>query len=134
MTTKSTAFDKFLLCAIDETLNSLGKSVKQSIYFHIENKFSVARNEIPGNLQEFQEGLERIFGTGARFIEILIIKTLHTKMGLPLVMEKSEQLEFIEYMGAAKQSYLGNATNQTFESQPCAPSLFPVFTVSVSKP
>jgi hypothetical protein len=132
--TKSTAFDKFLLHVIDETLNSLGKSVRQSIYFHIENKFSINRNEIPGNLQEFQGGLEKIFGTGARFIEILIMKNLHSKIGLPFVMEKSEQLEFIEYVDAAKQSYLRNFTKQTVESQPCALSLFPVFTVSASKP
>jgi len=133
LATKSTNFDNLLIYAIDEALNSLGESVKQSIYFHIENKFNVARNEIPENLAEFQVGLEKIFGTGARFIEILIMKNLHSKVGLPLTME-SEQLEFIEYLGAAKQRYLGNATNQTFESQPCAPSLFPIFTVSVSKP
>jgi hypothetical protein len=134
LTTKSATFDKLLLCAIDEALNSLGKSVRQSIYFHMENKFSINRNEIPGNLQEFQEGLERIFGMGTQFIEVLIIKNLHSKIGRPLVMEKSEQFEFIAYLDAAKQSYLGNATNQTFESQPCAPSLFPIFTVSASKP
>jgi hypothetical protein len=134
LTTKSTIFNKLLLRAVDETLNSLGKSVRQSVYFYIENKFSINRNEIPRNLQEFQGGLERIFGTGARFIEILIMKNLHSEIGLPLVMEKSEQLELIEYVNEAKQSYLGNVTEQTFESQPCALSPFSVFTVSVSKP
>ena len=91
--------------AIDEALNSLGESVRQSIYFHIENKFSVARNKIPENLMEFQGGLEKIFGTGARFIEILIMKNLHSKIGLPLIME-SEQLEFVEYVDAAKEGFL----------------------------
>ena len=61
--------------AIDEALSSLGESVKQSIYFHIENKF-VARNEIPENIEDFQGGLEKIFGAGAQFIEILIMKNL----------------------------------------------------------
>lgn len=98
LTTKSTTFDKLLICAIDETLNTLGKSAKQSIYFYLENKFSVARNEIPRNLQEFQGGLKEIFGTGAHFIESLIMENLHTKMGLPLVMAESEPLEFIEYV------------------------------------
>jgi hypothetical protein len=106
LTTKSRAFDELLLIAIDEALTSLGESVKQSIYFHIENKFSVARNEIPENLQEFQGGLEKIFGTGAQFIEILIMKSLHAKIGLPLIIEKGDQLEFIEYVDAAKQSFL----------------------------
>jgi hypothetical protein len=104
--TKSKEFDELLLAAIDEALTSLGESVKQSIYFHIENKFNVTRNEIPKNLQEFQGGLEKIFGTGARFIEILIMKKLYAKIGLPLIMKKSDQLEFIEYVDAVKQSFL----------------------------
>jgi hypothetical protein len=106
LATKSGEFDKILLSAIDEALNSLGESVKQSIYFHIEKKFSVARNEIPENLVEFQGGLEKIFGAGARFIEILIMKNLHSKIGRTLVMEKSEQLAFIEYVDAAKEGFL----------------------------
>ena len=93
------------MSAIDEALNSLGASIKQSIYFQIENKFKVARNEIPENLEEFQGGLEKIFGAGARFIEILIMKNLHSKIGLPLKME-SEQLEFVEYIDAAKEGFL----------------------------
>jgi hypothetical protein len=105
LATKSREFDKLLLSAIDEALTSLGESVKQSIYFHIENKFSVARNEIPENLVEFQGGLEKIFGTGARFIEILIMKNLHSKIGRSLMME-SEQLEFVEYVDAAKEGFL----------------------------
>jgi hypothetical protein len=102
---KRSEFDKLLVSAIDDALNSLGESVKQSIYFHIENRFNVPRNEIPENLGEFQGGLEKIFGAGARFIEILIMKNLHTKIGLPLKME-SEQLEFVEYVGVAKRGFL----------------------------
>ena len=102
---KTRDFDKLLLNAIDEALNSLGESVKQSIYFHIENKFCVARNDIPESLQDFQGGLEKIFGTGAQFIEILIMKNLHSRIGLPLKIE-NEQLEFVKYVDAAKESYL----------------------------
>ena len=94
-----------MLTAIDDALNSLGKSVKQSIYFHIENKFCITRNDIPESLQEFQGGLEKIFGAGAKFIEILIMKNLHSRIGLPLRME-SKQLEFLKYVDAAKESYL----------------------------
>jgi hypothetical protein len=105
---KRSEFDKLLVNVIDEALSSLGESVKQSIYFHIENKFHVARNDIPENLEEFQGGLEKIFGTGARFIEILIMKNLHKKIGLPLKM-KSEQFEFVEYIGVAKKGFLEKA-------------------------
>jgi hypothetical protein len=106
LTTKTVDFDKLLLTAIDEALSSLGESVKQSIYFHIENTFSVSRDDIPENLDQFQGGLEKIFGTGARFIEILIMKNLHAKIGVPLTMEKRKQLEFIAYVDAARQGFI----------------------------
>jgi len=105
---KRSEFDKLLVSAVDDALNSLGESVTQSTYFHIENKFNVARKDIPENLQEFQDGLEKIFGAGARFIEILIMKNLHKQMGLPLKME-GEQLEFVEYVGVAKRGFLEKA-------------------------
>jgi hypothetical protein len=49
-------------------------------------------------------------------------------------MEKSGQMKFTEYVNAAKQSYVGDVTEQTLESQADPPSLLPVFTVSVAKP
>jgi hypothetical protein len=107
LTLKGRTFDELLLTAIDEALTSLGESVRHSIYFHIEKKFCVPRNDIPENLQQFQEGLEKIFGSGARFIEILIMKNLHDKIGsLPLKIEEGGELEFIDYVTAAEKSFL----------------------------
>ena len=128
-----TTFDKLLLQVIDETLNSLGKSAGQSIYFHIEKNLNVARSEIPQNLKEFQEGLEKIFGAGARFIEVLIMQNLHIRIGGQLAMKNRRQLEFIEYVDAAKRSYTEDGVHKISESQPCIISPFPVFTVSASK-
>jgi hypothetical protein len=133
LTTNSVSFDKILLRAIDEVLDSMGESVRQSTYFHIENKFSITRNEIPENLQQFQGGINEIFGAGAQFIENLIMKNLHAKIGCPRVAVKNKKLGFTEYVDASKQGYLGNIQDQTFESQPAALSLFPVFTVSAAK-
>ena len=98
-------FGKLLVSAIDDALNSMGESVKQSIYFHIEHKFKVPRDKIPENLIEFQGGLEKIFGTAAQFIEILIMKNLRSKIGLPLKME-SKRLEFAEYISETKKGFL----------------------------
>jgi hypothetical protein len=99
--------------AIDEALSSLGESVKQSIYFHIEKKF-VARNEIPENIKEFQGGLEKIFGAGANFIEILIMKNLHAKIGITITIESADkQLEFADYVNEAKKSFLGKQSKST---------------------
>ena len=99
-------FDDLLLNSIDEALTSLGESVRQSIYFHIENKFYVPRKDIPGKLGQFQDGLEKIFGTGARFIEILIMKNLHSRIGTSLEMDQGREFEFVTYVAAAEKSYL----------------------------
>ena len=131
--TESVSFDKILLRAIDEALNSLGETVRKTIYLHIENKFNVARNEIPEKLEQFQVGLKEIFGAGAYVIEISIMKNLHMKAGCPRVNVKNQKLEFTEYVDASKQGYLGNIQDQTFESQPAALSIFPVFTASAAK-
>jgi len=60
-------FDELLLEAIDEALSSLGESAKQSIYFHLQDKFKISREEIPKHIKEFAEGLEKIFGFGCPF-------------------------------------------------------------------
>ena len=107
MAAKSKDFDNLLLESIDDALLSLGESVRQSIYFHVERNFKVTRADIPQNLEHFQLALEKIFGLGSRYIEILIMKSLYTKIGRPLRMDKNEQLEFIKYVDAAKQSFIG---------------------------
>lgn len=99
-------FDKLLLEVVDDALSSLGESAKLSIYFHLENRFKVAKNEIPNRLQDFNDGLEKIFGIGSHFIEILIMKNLFEKVGEPLEWNENKELSFVEYVTAAKQSYL----------------------------
>lgn len=99
------AFEKLLLEAIDEALASLGDSAKQAIYFHLENKFKLERNEIPQRVEDFADGLEKIFGVGARFIEILIMKQLHERIGRPVEWDESKKFVFVEYVAAVKRSF-----------------------------
>ena len=100
------SFDALLLEAVDKALFSLGESAKLSIYFHLENKFKVAKDEIPNHLTDFAYGLEKIFGLGAHFIEILIMKNLFEKTGQSLEWNESRELSFVEYVATAKQSYI----------------------------
>jgi len=102
---KRKRFDKLLLEAIDDALASLGESARQAIYFHLENKFKIAKSDIPYRLKDFADGLEKIFGLGARFIEILVMKNLYGKTGQPLEWNESKELLFVEYVAAAKQSF-----------------------------
>jgi hypothetical protein len=106
---RGTKFDKLLQSAVDDALATLGESVKQAIYFHIEKQFNVPKNNVSEALEDFQLGLEKIFGAGARFIEILIMKNLHSKVGLPLEIG-GDELEFVKYVNAAEESYLKTPT------------------------
>lgn len=102
---KRAAFEKILLEAIDDALASLGESVRQAIYFHLEKKFKIAKSDIPTRIKDFADGLEKIFGLGARFIEILIMKNLYGKIGQPLEWNEKKEFSFAEYIAVAKQSF-----------------------------
>ena len=98
-------FDELLLEAVDEALSSLGESAKQSIYFHLQDKFKISREEIPRHVKEFAEGLEKIFGFGARFLEIMIMKRLYAHIGQPLNWDEREEFVFVNYVEAARRSF-----------------------------
>ena len=57
-------FDEALLSAVDFAFGSLGKSCKQTLYFHLKATFHLERAEIPDRVEEF----DRAFN---RFLEIL---------------------------------------------------------------
>jgi len=99
-------FERLMLESVDNALASLGDSAKEAIYFHLEDKFSIEKNEIPQRVEDFAEGLEKIFGIGAQFLEILIMKNLYERVGQPLEWNKSKELIFAEYVAAARRSFL----------------------------
>lgn len=101
----SKTFEELLLEAVDDALASLGDSAKQAIYYHLEKKFKITKDEIPKRLKEFAEGLEKIFGVGARFIEILIMKKLYSHIGTPLEWDESKELVFVDYVEAARRCF-----------------------------
>lgn len=98
-------FDQILLEAVDEALSSLGESAKQSIYFHLQDKFKISKEDIPRHIKEFAEGLEKIFGLGARFLEIMIMKQLYAHIGQPLEWDEDEEFVFVNYVEAARRSF-----------------------------
>jgi hypothetical protein len=70
-------FEKLLLEAVDEGLSSLGETSKIAIYFHLKKSFNIKKKEIPYKIEAFAKGIEKIFGLGANFLEILIMKQLY---------------------------------------------------------
>jgi hypothetical protein len=98
-------FGKLLLESVDEALTSLGESSKQAIYFHLEKSFSIRKDEIPSEVEDFAEAIEKTFGLGARFLEILIIKCLSEKTGTVVAFDDSKDFTFTKYIALAKQGY-----------------------------
>jgi hypothetical protein len=108
-----------LLAAIDEALSSLGESVKTSIYFHLAESFNIKREEIPRRINEFSNGLERIFGMGAKQLEILFMKNLHAKIGVtcewPTFKWIIPDVTFQEYVDLMKQNYVDTGKKEEIE-------------------
>jgi len=77
-------FNLALLEAVDEGFLALGESVRQAIYWHLENRFSIKRSEIPNKLKEFMEALRNMFGAGAEILLKVIIKRFYMKLNLTL--------------------------------------------------
>ena len=97
------SFEKLLLEAIDEGLSSLGETCKQAIYFHLEKKFKLTKQDIPSRIEDFTEAMENIFGVGAKVLEIRIMKNLFSKMGyLFPYFRTPEGLEFTKYIESAR--------------------------------
>jgi hypothetical protein len=98
-------FENLLLEAVDEGLSSLGDSPKQAIYFYLEKTFKIKKPDIPNKIEEFANALEKIFGHGAKLLEIQIMKRLYEKFGHAFeYFSEKDDLRFVEYMEAARLS------------------------------
>jgi len=94
------SFREILLEAVEESLSYLGDSPKQAILFHLECSFKIKKERIPENITEFAKALEKIFGPGASYLEKLIVKRLHEKIGLE--SKEAERWNFLEYVNDVK--------------------------------
>jgi len=59
---------------------SLGKREKSNLFL-FEEKFGIDCQNVCGNLQKFSQGLNNLFGEGAKVIEGLILQALFRKTG-----------------------------------------------------
>jgi len=84
MTDLEEKFNKILLEVIDTSLGTLGESVREALYFHLETKFSISKETLCKDPSTLSNGLERIFGWGAKFIEKVIVERLCRTTGYEL--------------------------------------------------
>ena len=90
--------DLKILSAVDDSLASFGESVKQVVYFQLQNKYQMEKQEIPSRIDEFALAIEEIFGIGARLIEMKIMEILCSMAEGFLYVPKDENLTFKEYV------------------------------------
>jgi hypothetical protein len=99
-------FERLLLQAVDQALISLGESSKQAIYFYLDKNFSIRKQDIPYKIEPFKAALEEVFGEGASFLEVLIMKRLYETVGGDFEWNESQEFTFTEYVTAAKRALL----------------------------
>jgi hypothetical protein len=100
---KAMSFEDLLLEAVDDGLASLAGPVKQAIYYHLEKTFNINIKDIPYKIEEFTTAIEKIFGIGAKILQIQIMKCLYKKVGYTFKSyQEPANLEFIEYVTAVK--------------------------------
>jgi hypothetical protein len=91
-------FEKLLIEAVDNVFSSLGNSCRQALYFHLKDCYNISKHEIPYRIEDFADALEKIFGLGAKLIEIEIMRALFTKVQDFSYSPKQEDLSFTNYV------------------------------------
>jgi len=73
--------DEIILGAIDKGLSALGDNPKQALWYCLERDFKFNRNEVPENLEAFEETLKNFFGLGYSFLDLLFRQYLQDATG-----------------------------------------------------
>jgi len=80
----------YLMEAIDETLQLLGKQACIMVYEYLEKNSGLKKEQIPARPGAFLMGLSNLFGTGSKHLEQSIVKRLYQKLGISV--ESTEKL------------------------------------------
>jgi hypothetical protein len=104
-------FNRLLLEVVDETLSCMGATVRESIYFHLANKFNIKKDEIPHKVEECASAIRAIFGLAAFPLETLIMKQLYKKMRCVVECSPPENFEMSAYVEMLRSSFLLDAGN-----------------------
>ncbi|MCS7096143.1 MAG: DUF3227 domain-containing protein [Candidatus Bathyarchaeota archaeon] len=95
---------RLLLESIDESMSTLGETVKATIMFLLKRKFNMDVQEAIEKPEEFVYALRNAIGSkGSQILENLILAKFHSKLGLKY--EKNENKEFAEYIRDACRKF-----------------------------
>jgi hypothetical protein len=96
-------FNRLFIDVIDETFSSLGESAKTAIYYHLEQKFRIKKDEMPVHVDNFAQALDRLFGIGSKPLELMFMQRLNEKVKHECVPIKSGDFTFEKYVDMVKQ-------------------------------
>ena len=94
-------FGSAVLGAVDDGLLAYGEPVRYALYYSVEAKHHVRREQIPDRIEEFHKAIGEVCGYGGRVTERLIAKSLYSRLGLDFVEHKEWSL--VEYVRHAKK-------------------------------
>ena len=94
-------FGSAVLGAVDDGLLVCGEAVRIVLYYFVEAKYHVRREQIPDRIEEFHKAIGELSGYGGRVTERLIAKSLCSRLGLDFVEHKEWSL--VEYVRHAKK-------------------------------
>jgi len=94
-------FKSIFLQAIDKGLLVLGGSVGDSIFYYLESKYHLRREQVPEQIEDFHMALEGLFGGGATVIEKLIARNLCD--GLGVCFEEHDNWTLLDYVSHARK-------------------------------
>ncbi len=76
-------FDVILVEAVQEGLRSISPAVSEVVLFHLQKQAAIRIDEHVIDADAFDDGLQKIFGCGAKVIEKRILECLYLKLEAP---------------------------------------------------
>ena len=101
-------FNRLFIDAIDETFSSLGESAKTAIYYHLEQKFNIKKDEIPRSVENFAQAMDKLFGIGSKPLELMFMQRLNEKVKAEYGPIKPDDFTFEKYVDLVKQKVVSN--------------------------
>jgi len=99
---KGGEFERILLKTINDVLLEIfGENATSIIYGYIEKNYSLTQQNITHNLQTFIRGLNEFLGSGARMVQIMILKELYSNFGFELE-QVDDRRSFADYVNELK--------------------------------
>jgi PAS domain S-box-containing protein len=111
-TVKDRQFNESLLAAADDMFSSVGSSAKTAIYFHIENKYNIKKEDIPSNIAKFSEALDQLFGIGSKPLQKIFKQQLKTKLKTNSQITDEESLDLDSFVREIRKVTEAFATNE----------------------